>query len=167
MTRILYVLLFSAAAILLELLARSFGLFLPFFACLIFYFSSAFPIKLVLVASIFGSIVLDFTAGYSFPVSVISTVIISYAGEFWTHRVMIRSFIFHILPGAVIPLVFYIPGILLHCGWIGLPQFAPHLLLSSLFTAITLPLWFFLFHFWASRAELEMDEKERREEEEN
>ena len=155
MTRFVFMLLLSAVVLLLELAISSFHLFIPLFACLIFTFSTAFSWKRVLVFAVLGGAVLDFMAGYAQPMSCVTLVLIGVFGMFWTRKIVHDSLLLHILPGAVIPLIFYFPRIFEHTSWAGLPFFAPSLFISSFFTALTLPFWILLFRSGARAADLE------------
>ena len=158
MSRILFVILWSGIMILLELLVQALGLFVPFLACFIFYLSRNFPIRYALAVAVLGISVLDFCLG-SAPVSVFPAILIALFGSSWIKQFKGQYFILHILPGALIPVLFYLPRILLHCSYSGLPAFTLHLLLSALFTAIILPVLFSIFHFFAKQAALEINTK--------
>lgn len=156
MVRIFFVILWCCLMTLLELMVQAFGLMIPFLACFLFYLARYFPLKYALTAAVFGTAILDFCIGRA-PVSVIAAVLIVLFGKIWTRQMGGQNFFLHILPGALIPLIFYLPWILWHYSFRGFPVFTPHLLLSALFTALTLPLWVSLFHLQAKQAALETD----------
>ena len=147
MTETLYILFFTTFAVMLELLLRSFGLFLPFAALFLFYASIVFSCRTAGAAALLAACGLDFVSGSPHPWSLPAFALVIALSWFWLHKVESESIFLHVIPGALIPLAVWLcrlpfyPASLLS----NITSQLPDVVIASFLCAILLPLEIYLF----------------------
>lgn len=128
-----------SAAIITEQLFRNIGLFLPFTAMMIFYFTVLYGWRFGFVLGAVTGCICDMLCGYSFPVSTLSAFFVVALAVYWLYKVESDSLMLHMVPGIILPFLVY-PLSFCFAGWTMFLQLLPALILSSLVTTILLPL---------------------------
>lgn len=147
MTETLYILFFTTFAVMLELLLRSFGLYLPFAALFLFYASIVFGYRAAGAAALLAACGLDFVSGSPHPWSLPAFALVIALSWFWLNKVESESIFLHALPGALIPFLVWSCRLIFHPASLfrNLSGQLPDAVLASFLCAVLLPLEIYLF----------------------
>lgn len=156
MTVFAYLAVFSIFFAAIELFARSFFIFLPLMGILVFYATVAFGRQPGFALAVIGGFVMDFVMGYTFPVSSLTFCGVAGLSLLWLHRVVSDSLALHVFPGALIPLIIYVPLSLFYGGAYGLLSNLPEIFLSSLACALMLPFMIIFFDTLNEKLDLKL-----------
>lgn len=147
MTETLYILFFTAFAVMLELILRSFGLFLPLAALFLFYAATVFGCRAAGAAALLAACGLDFVSGSPHLWSLPAFALVIAFSWFWLNRVESESILLHAVPGAlIVPLIWlcrlpFFPDRLL----LNVLTQLPDVVTASVVCALLLPLEIYLF----------------------
>ncbi len=156
MTSVSYVFVFSVLAVFLEALLRSLGIFLPLLGIFVFYAVVVFGPRTGFTLAVFGGAALDFILGHSTPVSALALSLTGGLSLFWLYKVESDSIPMLALPGALIPVLAYVPLTFWNGGIVFLFRHLPDLFLSSFCTAFLLPLEILMLDLLNQRLELKL-----------
>ncbi len=156
MTSISYIFVFSVLTILLEALLRCLGIFLPLLGLFVFYAVVVFGPGTGFTLAVLGGAALDFILGHSTPVSALALSLTGGLSLFWLYKVESDSIPMLALPGALIPILSYLPLMLWNGGIVFLFHHLPDLFLSSFCAAFLLPLEILILDLLNQRLELKL-----------
>jgi len=139
MTAFLFITILTSASLILEVIMRGMGLFLPFTVCSVFYFAyiygSAAGIPLALIAGF----LLDAVFGHAIQYSALTMLAAVPAAWILRDLVDSESALYLIPSGAFLPLFVTLPPVILRGGWRTALDLLPHLFLASVLCALMLP----------------------------
>ena len=121
-----------------ELYLRCRGIFLPLLPCWIFYLAVFAGWRKGVAAGIFLGLVMDLLTASSLPVQMFVFPCVVIPARVWLTKVESDSLTSHLLYGAILPLIVYLPQMLcvsLQC----LLRFLPYMIPLCMFSAILLP----------------------------
>ena len=104
MTATIYLLFFTTFSVMLELILRSFGLYLPLAALFLFYAAIVFGYRAGAAAALLAACGLDFMSGNPHPYTLPAFGLVIALSWFWLNKVESESIFLHVIPGALIPL---------------------------------------------------------------
>ncbi|MBR2428256.1 MAG: hypothetical protein IKB16_16090 [Lentisphaeria bacterium] len=126
-----------------EISLRSRGLILPLLPCWIFYLSVVYGWKKTTGIALLLGVTMDLLCGCSFPIHIFTYNAVQIPANIWLKRVESDSFASLLFPGAILPLIVYIPQTLL-TTWQNFIYFLPYLVSICLVTALLLPVMILL-----------------------
>lgn len=135
--------LISTVLTILEVSLRSRGLILPLLPCWIFYLSVLCGWKKTIGIAVLLGLIMDLLCANPFPTHIFTYNAIQIPAIVWLNRVESDSFVSLLLPGAVLPLIVYIPQTLL-TSWQNFIYFLPYLVPVCLVSALLLPIMILL-----------------------
>ena len=147
MTTAIYLFFFTALAVTLELILRSFGLFLPLAGLLLFYMTVVFGYKTAGGLALLAACGLDFVSGSQHPNSLIAFSAVIGLSCFWLYRIESESIFLHIVPGGLIPLIAWLFALPFYPGSLFSNLFyqLPGVIIAAFVCAFLLPVEIFLF----------------------
>ncbi len=147
MTATIYILFFTTFSVTIELILRSFGLYLPLAALFLFYAAIVFGYRAGAAAALLAACGLDFMSGNPHPYALPAFGLVIALAWFWLNKVESESIFLHVVPGALIPLLAWFCTLLFFPDSLFPNLFAqlPGVVIASFFCALLLPLEIFLF----------------------
>ena len=131
--------LISMLLTVLEITLRSRGIILPLLPCWIFYLSVLCGWRKTVAFAVLTGLTMDLLCGCMFPVHIFTYNGVQVLAQIWLKRVESDSFVSLLAPGAIVPLIVYIPQSLLTSGQSFL-YFLPYLVPICLVSALLLPI---------------------------
>lgn len=158
MIKIIYILLFTTVAVFLETSLRTFGIILPLVAPFVFYSTVAFGPYYAIPAAVVGGCGLDFLCGHTHPASIITLGFVIVFAIFWLHKVESESVSLHIVPGAVLPLIAWLPASFFVSGASFTHVLSPilDLIIACIISAFILPVEILILDALNKRLEIEL-----------
>lgn len=151
MTAVLFSVLISSLALIVETLIRSAGFHLPLLACTVFYFAYVRgPVAGLMLAVVFGMLI-DFLFGFTLPFSCILFVLTVPLAQIMLKGIDYDSPLLLMPAGALMPIIISLPGILFRSSWGTVFLLLPQLFLAAVLTALLLPGIVALFDLWARK----------------
>jgi len=158
MIKIIYILLFTTAAVFLETALRTFGVILPLAAPFVFYCAVAFGPYYGAVTALLCGCGLDFLSGHTHPVTAVTLGFVVVFAMFWLHKVESESVSLHIVPGALLPLIAWLPAAFFVSGT-SFDQILSHasdLVIACILSAFILPVGIVVLDALNKRLEIEL-----------
>lgn len=131
--------LVSMLLTILEMTLRSRGIILPFLPCWIFYLSVLCGWRKAIWFAILLGLTMDLLCACAFPIHIFTYNGLQILAVIWLKRVESDTFVSLLIPGAILPLIVYIPQTLL-TSLQSFLYFLPYLVPICLVSAILLPI---------------------------
>lgn len=145
MIHYLYLIFLISLGVSLEVIFRSFGLFLPFTAFAVFYAGCARGLVPCAVFAGIAGFILDSLFGYTVPVScLLLLLILPIVWGLKDQYVEADSFLIQMGIGALLVILITLPSIPFRAGWSVTLELLPSLFLASVFSALLLPFYIYI-----------------------
>lgn len=137
MMRFFFMAFSGLVAAVLELLARSCALNLPFTACLVVWFALYARSRAALALGIAAGFGIDSVCAFPFPFTTAALALLSLPAFFFRKNLSAEPPRWLNLPvGALVPVFIFVPPVVFIGGWHGLLRFLPHLFLSMVSVSV-------------------------------
>lgn len=161
MTLAAYMFLSVFLSVLMELILGNFGLIIPLSACAVFYFTVSAGTGAGLICATLAGGTIDSILCRPFPLTAILLLMVAGLAALWLNRVDTKSMILHLIPGAVLALIYTLP--LLSAANIGMGvslyslirDFSTFIISVSI-SSVLLPLVIMLLDSISEKLELEL-----------
>jgi len=144
-TSILYIFMLCFVSVFTELFFGSMGIILPLTALTVFYVSVSAGWPLALATASVCGLVVDIVYGRDCVLSPFILLVIALASMYWASRSESQFLLFHIIPGALMAVLYTTPNMLINVfslgvSWGSLFQNVSNFVFAAAFSAIMLPL---------------------------
>lgn len=161
MTLAAYMFISVFVSVLMELLLGNFGLIIPFTACAVFYFTVSSGGSAGLICASLAGTAIDSILCRPFPLTAVLLIAVSAIASLWLNRVDTKSMILHLIPGALLALIYTIP--LLSAASIGMGLSLYSLIrdfstfvISLAISSVLLPMLIMLLDSFSEKLELDL-----------